>query len=145
MQKNGGRPVCRAGFGIADIQDAGVDLLQRAKRRIHPGLDRVHLAGLRVRGAADPEPGGGNGERRVAQNAAATVVDFCGHGSSLNWIQIDDVSQRFLDAATRLATARTLRQYPWWPERPPSPPLRFSTQSRDGATIHAWVTVSEMP
>ena len=50
MQKNDGRTIGGAGFGVADIQDAGVDLLQRAERRIRARLDRVDRAGLRVRG-----------------------------------------------------------------------------------------------
>ena len=40
MQKNDHGAIGRAGLGVADIQDAGIDLLQRSERRVRPGLDR---------------------------------------------------------------------------------------------------------
>jgi hypothetical protein len=70
-----------AGFGVASIQNAGIDLLQGAKRRIRPGPDggqvrRRHLAGLGVRRPDHAEPGSGNRHRRRAQKPAAIRVDI---------------------------------------------------------------------
>ena len=39
VQKNDRRAIGGAGLGVADIQDAGIDLLQRAERRVRPRLD----------------------------------------------------------------------------------------------------------
>ena len=36
MQKNDRGTIGRAGLGVSDIQDAGIDLLQRAERRVRP-------------------------------------------------------------------------------------------------------------
>ena len=40
VQKNDRGTIGGAGFGVADIQDAGIDLLQRAERRVRSRLDR---------------------------------------------------------------------------------------------------------
>ena len=49
VQKNDRRAIGRAGFGVSDIQDAGIDLLQRAERRVRPRLDRGQSAALSCR------------------------------------------------------------------------------------------------
>jgi hypothetical protein len=46
VQKHDHRAIGRAGFGVSDIQEAGIDLLERAEGRV-----RVRVAGLRRRGA----------------------------------------------------------------------------------------------
>ena len=50
VQKNDRRAIGGTGFGVADIQDAGIDLLQRAERDVRPRLDRgqLRLGGLCV-------------------------------------------------------------------------------------------------
>jgi len=68
-----------ARFRVTDIEDPGLDLLQRAERRVGPGLDRVELAGLRPRDADPRESGGRDAQRRGAQKAAATMVDLFGY------------------------------------------------------------------
>ena len=52
VQKNDRRAIGRTGFGVADVQDAGIDLLQRRERRVRPRLDRGQLAWRRLRGCA---------------------------------------------------------------------------------------------
>ena len=46
MQKNDRMTTARTGFGIADIQNPGIDLLQSAERLVRPRLDLA--AGLPV-------------------------------------------------------------------------------------------------
>ena len=69
VQKNDRRAVGGAGFGVADVQDAGIDLLQRAERGVRPRLDRgqLRLGGLRVRRADHAELGGRGGHGRGAE------------------------------------------------------------------------------
>ena len=55
MQKNDRRAIGGTGFGVGDIQDAGIDLLQRTERRVRSRLDCRHLA-LRLAGCAVAEP-----------------------------------------------------------------------------------------
>ena len=59
VQKNDRRTIGGAGFSVSDVQDAGIDLLQRSERRVRPRLDRGQLAGrparLRVRGTDQPK------------------------------------------------------------------------------------------
>ena len=81
MQKNDGRAIGGAGLGVADIQGAGVDLLQRGKRRIRARLDRgklcqFYLAGLCVRRPDQAELGGGNGHGGGAKEPAAAWFIF---------------------------------------------------------------------
>ncbi len=80
MQQQHDRATGGARLRIGDSEHAGVDLLQRAERCVGPGLDRDELAGLRLRKADLAERGGGEGQRRGAQKAAAVMVDFCRHG-----------------------------------------------------------------
>jgi hypothetical protein len=60
VQKDDNRTIGGAGLGIADIQDAGIDLLQWTEGRVRPRLYRGwnHLAGLCVRGTDRDEFGG---------------------------------------------------------------------------------------
>jgi len=44
VQQNDRRPIGGTGFGVTDIQDSGVDLLQRSERRVRSGL----IAGTRT-------------------------------------------------------------------------------------------------
>ena len=80
VQKDDGAAVRRTGLGVSDIQDAGIDLLERCERRMRPRFGhaqchRFGLAGLRSRGIAHGEPGRGNGHGRGAKKAAAIIVD----------------------------------------------------------------------
>ena len=43
VQKNDRRTIGGAGFGVSDIQDAGIDLLERGERCVRPPLDRGQL------------------------------------------------------------------------------------------------------
>jgi hypothetical protein len=80
VQQNDCGTIGGAGFGISDIQDAGIDLLQRAERRVRPRLDRSRIrgpcrAGLCVRQTAQHELSGGDAHRRGAKKAASILVD----------------------------------------------------------------------
>jgi hypothetical protein len=84
VQKNNNGPVGRAGLSVADIQDAGIDLLQGSERGVCPRLDRRQLcrfclAGLCIRRADHAELGGGDAQGRSAEKAAAMMVDVFGH------------------------------------------------------------------
>ena len=79
-----GGTVGGAGFGVADVQDAGVDLLQRAERRVCPrlALGQAHglrLYGLCFRGINHAESCGGGCHDRGADKAAAGTVKLFGH------------------------------------------------------------------
>ena len=70
VQKDHGRAIGRTGFGIADIQDTGLDLLQRRERCVRAWLDfgqvrPLRLAGLRIRatGRGELERSKGDGAR----------------------------------------------------------------------------------
>ena len=56
-------PVRRPDIGVADRQDAGLDLLQRAEGAVRSGRDRGQLAGLPGRRPDHSELGGGKGHR----------------------------------------------------------------------------------
>jgi hypothetical protein len=43
MQKNDRPAISRAGFGVANAQQAGIDLLQRAERRVRPPVHRYRV------------------------------------------------------------------------------------------------------
>src|SRR5918992_2545986 len=73
----------RAGFRIANVQGAGIDLLQRSERRVRPwraGPGRG--ARLRVDGIEPAEASGCERHRRGAQETAAELVDLAWHGES---------------------------------------------------------------
>jgi hypothetical protein len=83
MQQNDGGTVGGAGLGITDIEQAGIDLLQRAERGVRARLDlgqfgRFCLADLRIRRTAQGELGGCEGHRGGAEKAAAVLVDVFG-------------------------------------------------------------------
>jgi hypothetical protein len=83
VQKYDRRTVRRAGLGVADVEQAGVDPLQRRERRVRSRLDRgqrrrICLTGLRGRRAAHSKLCGGDRHDRGAKEAAATMVDFVG-------------------------------------------------------------------
>src|SRR5262245_28079739 len=40
VQEEDHRPICGAGFGVSDIQNAGIDLLERAEGGVRSWLDR---------------------------------------------------------------------------------------------------------
>jgi hypothetical protein len=89
VQQNDGSTTGRAGFGIADIEDPGIDLLERSERSVRSTLDRrqTRRFRLRRRRARQTELGDGGAERRGAEQAAAVMVDLfgtidLGHGKS---------------------------------------------------------------
>jgi hypothetical protein len=83
VQKNDRTTAGGAGFGISDVEHAGIDLLERAERRVRSRLDRGRInradpARLRARRTGDAEPGERNGHGRGTQEAAAMMVDVFG-------------------------------------------------------------------
>ena len=81
MQKNDGRPIGGAGFGVTDIQDAGIDLLQRSERRVRSRLDRRQLcrccgACLCACGARCSKLRGRDDDCCSADEPASTMFDF---------------------------------------------------------------------
>ena len=89
MQQDDGRTIAGAGFGVADIQDTGVDLLQRAERRVRPRLDprdihRLGGGGLCVRAAAQGELSRRQGHSSSTTEAAAIAVDVLRHIACLH-------------------------------------------------------------
>ena len=68
VQKNDRRAIGRAGFGVADIQDAGIDLLERAERRVRSRLDRGQPRSFGPAGLCVPQ------DRIMPSCAAATVM-----------------------------------------------------------------------
>ena len=79
MQKNDRGTVGGAGLGVSDIQQAGVDLLERAEDALVPRLTldrscRLCLARLCTRGTDHAEPGSGHRHGRRSKEAAAIKV-----------------------------------------------------------------------
>ena len=80
VQEDDRRAVGRTGFGVPDVQHAGVDLLQRAEGGVRARLDRRWKLVLRLRSADAGTPscaaamrhGGG------AEEAGGVVVDLVG-------------------------------------------------------------------
>ena len=71
-------------LGISDIQDAGIDLLQRRKRGVRARLDhgnarRFCLPGLGFGGSDAPELHGSYRDHCSAQKAPTILVDVFGH------------------------------------------------------------------
>ena len=56
MQQDDRRTVRGAGLGVADVQDAGIDLLERGERRVRSRLDRRQLRRPVVLDCASAEP-----------------------------------------------------------------------------------------
>src|SRR5215469_5441127 len=104
-----------ASFRVSDIEDAGVDLLQRAEgcarschraegyarsRRSRESAGHPCRGALRIRAAGQAELGGTNRNSRGArggQKAAATRVDFSGHSCLLAAVAADG-QREFLEA-----------------------------------------------
>ena len=90
MQEDDDGTIGGPGFGITDIEDAGLDLFQRRKRGVGARPDRARaglgVAGLRKEGTAHGERcrrkrhGGG------AEETAAVRVGGLGHGSHSGYI-----------------------------------------------------------
>jgi hypothetical protein len=77
VQEDDRRTIGGAGFHISDIQKAGIDLLQWAKRRVRPGLDLGHRPSARLRfyGAyCDNRSNESHG--RIAQKATTDITDL---------------------------------------------------------------------
>ena len=86
MQKNDRRAIGGAGFGVSDIQDAGIDLLQRAERCVRPWLDGGQPSGACLTwlcgcGTDDAKLSGCRGQRSSANKVTAMpVYVFSGFG-----------------------------------------------------------------
>ena len=86
MQQNDRRTVGGASFGVADVEDAGVDLFHRGERGVRSRLDRrqlSRLAGLRRCWTGHGEPGAGDSHGRGAQKPAAMMIDFL---AEVDWL-----------------------------------------------------------
>ena len=81
VQENDDRPIGGAGFGVADIQNARIDLLQRTERLICSWLDcrDLCLHPLRCRRTDHAELSGGDCHRGGAKEGAALLVNFLRH------------------------------------------------------------------
>ena len=84
MQQNDCWTIDRAGLGISDIENTGIDLLQRDESGVRAGPDRRQIrracpAGLRKDGTAEDKRGGGHAYRGVVQEAATILVDGFRH------------------------------------------------------------------
>ena len=89
MQKDDGSAVGVTDFGISDIQNAGLDLLQCTERHVCPRLGRRPIRWCCVIRLGDCGPGhdelgGRDSHCRCAQKAAARMVDVFTH-CSLGW------------------------------------------------------------
>ena len=84
MQQQDHGAIGRPGFCVADIQEAGIDLLQRGEGRVRPGLDWLDLGGLGLRGADQAQLGGGDGHGGDAEQPATLVIDLFGHSAALS-------------------------------------------------------------
>jgi hypothetical protein len=89
VQQNDGSAIGRAGFGIADIEDPGIDLLERSERSVRSRLDRrqARRFGLRCCGADQTKLRDRGAERRDAKETTTVMVDLFGsinfgHGKS---------------------------------------------------------------
>ena len=88
MQQKDYRAIGGAGFGVSDVQKAGVDLLQGRERGVRPRVDRGQVrfcrAGLSVRRTAHAELRGCNSHGRGADKAAARMIDIFGDFSRVH-------------------------------------------------------------
>src|SRR5262245_22728510 len=81
MQKNNWHAVSWACFGVTDIQDTRIDLLQRSERRICVWLDRRNLClALCCRRTDHPELSRCEGYRGGTEEAAPILVHDLVHG-----------------------------------------------------------------
>jgi hypothetical protein len=79
VQKNDHRAIGRAGFGVSDIQEAGIDLLERAEGR---SCSCCRLAPPRRRSR---ELHGREGHARSPKEAAAMMINFFGRFDCMQW------------------------------------------------------------
>ena len=87
MQQNDRGTVGGTGFGVADVEEAGIDLFQRRERCVRPGLEpweigRPCLFGLCLRGTGQAKLGGRDGHGSSAKKASAILVDLFRHCES---------------------------------------------------------------
>jgi len=83
VQQNDGLAVGGACLGITDIEQPGIDLLQRCERRVRARLESPGVQSLLGRfclgGGAKRELDCGKCHGSSAEKAAAVVVDLVGH------------------------------------------------------------------
>src|SRR5215218_2254842 len=94
VQKNDRSTARWPEFGIADIQDAGIDLPDSPERRLGPRLDRtlrhsLCLGCLRCRRADHPKPSGGCGDRGGAKETASMWVDRVDDLDRMHWAALN--------------------------------------------------------
>ena len=80
VQKNDRGTIGGTGFGVSDIEDAGINLFQRGERRVRPRLDRRQRGllrlGLRLGGPHHAKLGRGKAHRRSRKKATPMAVDW---------------------------------------------------------------------
>ena len=85
MQEDDDGTIGGPGFGIADTEDAGLDLFQRGKRGVGARPDLAHaglcVAGLRKEGATHGERCGRKRHGGGAEEAASVRAGVLGHGN----------------------------------------------------------------
>src|ERR1035437_5523773 len=84
VDKNDCWAIGGAGFGVSDIQEACVNLFERAKRcvcarLIWPQVCWIYCAGLCLRETGSDKPGGGSGHGDGAQKVTTTTIECLGH------------------------------------------------------------------
>src|SRR5215470_12431241 len=80
VQENDDGPIGETGFGVADVQETGIDLLQRAQRRVRSRFDGGQPFGSSIgrlccRRTDDPELRGRNRHASGAKKATAMPGD----------------------------------------------------------------------
>src|SRR5215467_2791900 len=87
VQENDHWSVGGTGFSVTDIQDAGIDLLQRSEGRVCSWLDcrHVYLFSLCCCRIDHPELTGGDCKRGDAKEAASVLVDFRHYPVRIHW------------------------------------------------------------
>src|SRR5262249_40436416 len=81
VQKNDYGPVCGTGLGVSNVQDTGIDLLERSERSIRSRLDRRQLylscrAGLRLSRTDYAELSGRRGHSSGTNEVTSMPVYF---------------------------------------------------------------------
>src|SRR5712691_8739418 len=90
VQKNYRRTVGGTLVGVSDVEESGVDLFDRAERRVGrtPGRRRdcrVFFVGSSFCSGEVAEARGGDGHRRGAEKPAAIIVGLFRHPSALQY------------------------------------------------------------
>jgi hypothetical protein len=90
VQKNDRGTIGGACFRVTDVEDAGVDLLQRRERGVRSRLDRRQRrrscpADLRVRRRHKAELSGDDGAGCSTDQAAPLVVEVVRHCDPVHW------------------------------------------------------------